>query len=139
MNNKLYDLLGTEITRIINENLASNQDENAICITLPKTVKWSDYQEELDTVADGSSEMNYRLPSKPSLIKPGDRCYICHNGYLIGWMRITNISYKDDFQCSTTGQFWKAGWYISRSGEFHYLTEKIPMKGFMGYKYIKPF
>lgn len=135
-NKAIYRKMMSDISNIIKENLSI--EDTAICITLPKTVKWSDYELELETVKDETSEMNYRLSSKPSKIKTGDRCYICHNGFLIGWMKISDISFKDDFICSTTGQYWKSGWYISRTGEFHYLKERIPMKGFMGYKYITP-
>lgn len=133
--NELID----KISKIVTENLMNELNQTALCITLPKTVKWSDYRDELEAVADGSQEMHYRLSSKPTKVKPGDRCYICHNGYLVGWMRISDISYKESFQCTTTGTFWKEGWYVSRTGPFHYLHEKVPMKGFMGYKYIKPF
>lgn len=138
MKNEIYEKLVSDISRIITENLMKEQTETALCITLPKTVRWSDYEDELAAVADGTQEMNYRLSSKPGKVCPGDRCYICHDGYLIGWMRISDISYKDDFECTTTGEFWKAGWYVSRTGPFHYLSEKIPMKGFMGFRYIKP-
>ena len=30
-----------------------NSNNLAICITIPKTIKWEDYQKELDAVADG--------------------------------------------------------------------------------------
>ena len=140
MKNDLMEELKSNLRKTINNVLleSSESDNVAICITLPKTIKWSDYQKELDAVASGEQEMNYRLSSKPSKVSVGDRCYICHCGYLIGWMTITDISYRDAFECSTTGEYWDSGWYISRSGSFHYIKERIAMKGFMGYKYIKP-
>ena len=110
---------------------------SSICITIPKTIKWEDYQKELKQVEDGSYEMNYRLPTMPKDVNVGDRCYICHDGYIKGWMKISNIHEKDDFTCATTGIHWKKGVYVSRTGKFHYLKEPIPMKGFMGYRKIE--
>ncbi len=105
-----------------------------ICITLPKTIKWSDYERELEAVKDGSQEMNFKIPTIPKDVHPGDRCYICHDGFVKGWMTITSIGPKKGFDCTTTGQQWGDGNYVSRSGEFHYLKDPIPMKGFMGYR-----
>lgn len=105
-----------------------------ICITLPKSIKWSDYEKELEKVKDGNEEMNFRLPTLPKDVHPGDRCYICHDGFVKGWMKITGIGKHDGFNCSTTGKEWGDGIYVSRSGEFHYLNNPIPMKGFQGYK-----
>lgn len=107
-----------------------------IAITVPKTIKWEQYEKEIDAVRDGEQEMNYRLPTLPKDTEVGDRCYVCYNGQLIGWMEITGISKRDGFECSTTGKDWGDGNYISRSGEFHYLKNPVPMKGFMGYRYI---
>lgn len=107
-----------------------------ICVTVPKTIKWEDYEKELDAVKDGMQEMNYRLPTLPKETEVGDRCYVCYNGQVIGWMEITGISKKDGFKCSTSGKNWDDGNYISRSGEFHYLKNPIQMKGFMGYRYL---
>lgn len=107
-----------------------------ICITVPKSIKWEEYEKELDAVEDGEQEMNYRLPTVPKDVEVGDRCYVCYNGQIIGWMEITGIGKKDGFDCSTTGRKWDEGNYISRSGEFHYLKNPVPMRGFMGYKYI---
>ena len=111
--------------------------KTALCITVPKTVSWSDYERELDDVADGMMEMNYRLPSYPKRVTAGDRCYVVHDGMIRGWMTITGIEERTKpFQCQTTGTVWDAGVYIRRSGPFHYLSRPVPMKGFMGYKYI---
>lgn len=111
-------------------------EETAIMITIPKTIKWSDYLKELETVADGSHEMNYKVAWKPGKVKPGDKCFVCYDGYVRGWMTISNIS-KKSFNCSTTGKNWNEGWYISRTGKFHPVEEgKFPQKGFMGIKYV---
>ena len=128
----------------INESHAVDESQNAtpgkvaLCITVPKTIPWSDYEKELDDVRDGMMEMNYRVPSYPKQISVGDRCYVVHNGMIRGWMSITGIEEREEsFQCQTTGRTWTSGIYIKRSGPFHYLKHPIPMKGFMGYKYIQ--
>ena len=110
---------------------------SSICITIPKSIKWSDYEKELKAVEDESQEMNYKIPTIPKGVSVGDRCYICHDGYIKGWMKISNISKRDGFTCTTTGNDWSAGNYISRTGKFHYLKEPIPMKGFMGYRKLE--
>ena len=112
-----------------------NESKKALLITIPKTIKWEDYEKEIDAVKDESQEMNYKVSSKPTKVDVGDRCYLCHNGFIKGWMKISNIS-KKKFQCTTTGKDWDEGWYVSRTGEFHKLDKEIPQKGFMGYKYI---
>ena len=112
----------------------------ALCITVPKTISWSDYEKELADVADGRMEMNYKLSSYPKRVSVGDRCYVVHNGMIRGWMTITGIEQRDEsFKCETTGRIWNSGVYVKRSGPFHYLKNPIPMKGFMGYKYIQEF
>ena len=110
---------------------------SAICITIPKSIKWEDYQKELAAVEDESQEMNYRIPTLPKDVQVGDKCYICHDGYIKGWMKISFIGKRDGFQCTTTGENWDDGYYVSRTGQFHYLKEPIPMKGFMGYRKIE--
>jgi len=119
---------------IIEKTVNDYYSETALMITVPKTIKWEDYLKEIETVKDGNYEMNYKVSSKPSKIKVGDKCFICHNGYVKGWMRISSISQKE-FQCTTTGKQWDSAWYIERSGEFHYIDE-VQQKGFMGYRYV---
>ena len=127
------------VKRILDfENFVNEAKEHlALLITIPKTIKWEDYLKEIDTVKDSSQEMNFKVSSKPTKVSIGDRCYICHNGFIKGWMQISNIEYKDAFDCSTTGEHWDEGWYVSRSGEFHKLDKEISQKGFQGYRYIK--
>jgi hypothetical protein len=48
-------------------------------ITIPKTTKWSDYEKELEAVADRKMVLNYRL-SFSSKAKPGDRCFVVYDG-----------------------------------------------------------
>ena len=110
---------------------------SSIVITIPKKIKWEDYEKELKVVEDENHEMNYRLPTLPKDVNIGDRCYICHNGFIKGWMKISNIGEKTGFICTTTGQDWYDGIYVSRTGKFHYLKEPVPMKGFMGYRKLE--
>ena len=120
------------------ENFVNEAKEHlALLITIPKTIKWEDYLKEIDTVKDSSQEMNFKVSSKPTKVNIGDKCNICHNGFIKGWMIISNIEYKDAFDCSTTGEHWDKGWYVSRSGEFHKLDKEVPQKGFRGYHYMK--
>ena len=110
---------------------------SSICITIPKKIKWEDYEKELKQVEDGTYEMNYKLPTLPKDVHAGDKCYICHDGYIKGWMLISHIGQRKGFDCATTGRNWSDGYYVSRTGKFHYLQNPIPMKGFMGYRKIQ--
>ena len=109
---------------------------SSIVITIPKNIKWSDYEKELSAVEDESQEMHYKIPTLPKDVNVGDRCYLCHDGYIKGWMKISHIGKLDGFECTTTGKDWSEGYYVSRTGPFHYLKNPIPMKGFMGYRKI---
>ena len=126
--------LSSGVTSIINEELGRKL---AICITIPRDITWKEYERELAAVADGSQEMLFRLPGRPRKVEVGDRCYVCHRGYIIGWMTITGIEdCPGGFTCTTTGIKWPPGIYLKRSGEFHYLKARRPMAGFQGFKYI---
>ena len=37
----------------------------AICITIPKSIKWEDYRKELDAVKDWSQEMKFQSTISP--------------------------------------------------------------------------
>lgn len=100
-------------------------------ITIPQTIKWMDYMEEVNAVEDGKMVMNYRLPHKPSA-QVGDRCFIVWFGRVRGWMQIVGVGPRHGFACETTGKVWPDGWYIQRSGEFHILHPQPEMKGFRG-------
>ena len=103
-------------------------------ITLPKSISWTDYQRELDAVKDFTAVMNYRLPFRAG-VKRGDRCFLVWRGYVRGWMRVTADlnSCQQGFVCGITHKEWPAGFYIHRSGPFHY-TEPLKMSGFRGIK-----
>jgi len=126
---KLIKKLVNEYYKLLDDN------EIALLITIPKKIKWEDYLKEIDAVKDGKSEINYKVSSKPSKVGIGDKCFICHDGFIKGWMTISDISQKQ-FECSTTGKQWAYAWYVSRTGVFHPIDKEIPCKGFMGYRYI---
>ncbi|WQJ53769.1 MAG: hypothetical protein [Wendovervirus sonii] len=121
------------VEKAVNEYY-SNDVEIALMVTIPKKIKWEDYLKEINAVKDGTQEMNFKVSSKPTKVSVGDKCFLCHDGYVKGWMRISSIS-KKAFQCTTTGKQWDEAWYVGRSGEFHPI-EGFQQKGFMGYKYV---
>lgn len=120
------------------KNLIKNKLREAIVgdrdiiITLPKSIKWEDYEKELETVKNWSEVMNFKVNNFPKTSK-GCKCYLIHNGVIKGWMEIVGLTEKE-FYCSTTGKEWK-GKFIERSGPFNYI-EPIPMKGFQGFRYM---
>jgi len=100
-------------------------------LTIPKSIPWDEYQKELDACANDSDiEISYRLPYKPKAM-PKERCYVVHDGFIRGYQEIIGVDYLEGFDCITTGQHWRSGWYIVRGGMFH-KTEPVPMKGFRG-------
>ena len=106
----------------------------SIIVTLPSKKHWEEYENELIKVKDYKNVLNFKVHNFPKGIKRGDKCYVVHDGIIKGWMEIVGFSEKE-FDCTTTNKKWK-GKFIERSGPFHYLTEKIPMKGFQGFKYF---
>lgn len=107
-----------------------------LCVTVPRTIKWTDYEKELKSVEDWSQVMNFRVPTMPRDIDNYDRCYLCYCGAIKGWQKIVGHEKSDGFDCITTGKHWDKGNYIQRSGPFHYLENPVPMKGFMGFRII---
>lgn len=110
------------------------KNEKSLIITLPSTTKWSDYEKELRKVANYQNVLNFKVHNFPKGIHKGDKCYIVHNGLVKGWMEIVGFS-EQPFICTTTKKKWD-GKFIQRSGPFHYLQEKIPYKGFQGFRYF---
>lgn len=108
----------------------------AICITIPKKIKWEEYKKELKAVEDGSQVLNFKVPNLPKDIKNIRRCYLCYDGKIIGWHNIVGYAKDGDFECTTTGKRWE-GNFIQRSGLFHYLKKPIECKAFRGFKYIE--
>ena len=121
---------------ILQEQQSSNEEGRAIIITLPKSVKWDDYEKELDAVKDYEQVMNYKVSSIPKDIDQIKRCYLVHDGFIKGWQEVVGHEKGKTFNCTTTGKNW-SGNFIQRSGPFHYLIKPIPMKGFMGWRYCE--
>ena len=103
-----------------------------IIITIPKTIKWQDYELELNAAENGET-LNFKVHNLPKT-RIGNRCYVLHDGLLKGWMAITGLT-EGQFKCTTTGKVW-SGKFIERSGKFHKLDKPIPMKGFRGFRYF---
>ena len=103
-----------------------------IIITVPKNIDWSDYQKEIDAVADGKQIMNFKVNNFPKT-EIGAKCYVLHDGFIRGYMIISGLSEKE-FDCTTTGKKWK-GKFIERTGKF-YPIKPIAMKGFQGFRYF---
>lgn len=107
-------------------------------ITIPKTIPWEHYEKELKAVHDWKQVMNFRIPYNPKNVNPNDRCFVVWNGYVRGWMAIVWSGHAESFTCSTTGEVHKGGYYVSRSGPFHYI-DPIPMRGFQGFRKYNQF
>lgn len=103
-----------------------------VVVTLPKSVRWEDYEEEL-RAAEAGAVMSFKVPRIPKDVRVGDRCYIAHNGFVRGYMVISGLDDWTEFACTTTGREWR-GRFIQRTGRFTYITP-VPMKGFQGFRY----
>lgn len=112
---------------------------NAWVITIPKTVRWEDYQRELDAVAaDPDLTLNYRTRYFPKDMEVGDRCYVVWNGRVRGWMEIAGLDeFPHPWTCVITGTEWAAGKYIQRKGVFHEVGGPA-MTGFRGVHRFEP-
>ncbi len=102
-----------------------------IIITIPKSINWNDYKSELEAAERGEI-LNFKTNNFPKT-QPGNKCYICYDGNIIGYHIISGMSEKE-FQCTTTGNIWK-GKFIERTCKF-YEIEPISMKGFQGFRYM---
>jgi hypothetical protein len=110
-----------------------------IIVTVPKSVKWEDYQKELQDVEEKGLDLNYKVFHLPKgIIFNQSKCYITYNGVIKGWMIITGFKHFG-FKCQTTGKDWD-GNFIVRSGKFHSLESEesmsIAYKGFQGFRYF---
>lgn len=99
-------------------------------ITIPKTITWFDYMDEVEHARKNFLTLNYRMSYKPK-VNYGDRCFIVHDGFIRGWMLIKGAVEQEQFTCQTTGRVWKKGFYVQRFGKFNNVM-KIPMQGFRG-------
>ena len=106
--------------------------KNALLITLPSSIEWSNYEKELKNVEDESQVMNFKVPFLPKNIHHIKRVYLIYKGYIIGWQKFVGTSDKP-FKCTTTNKNWD-GKFIQRTGIFHKI-DPIPYKGFQGFRY----
>ena len=113
---------------------AMNVGKRDIAITIPRNIRWEDYQRELDAVRDWKSTMYFKVANLPVNTEVGRKCWLCYNDELIGWMIIVGM-HEGEFTCDTTGKRWN-GKFIARSGPFHRLVHPVPMKGFRGFRYL---
>jgi hypothetical protein len=122
------------VKKLTLENILNEvEGKRDIIITIPSSVKWEEYQKELDVVKDYSQVMNFKISNLPKETSVGCKCYLCYKGQILGWMKIVGMEEKE-FECSTTGKSWK-GKFILRSGPFNEI-EPIQMKGFQGFRYF---
>ena len=113
------------------ENFNINSD---IIITIPSSIKWVDYQKEIDDALKNNYVLNYKVSFFPKKTKVGDKCYLVYYNNIIGWLPIIGFEEKE-FTCQTTGKKF-TGKFIVRS-PFLTKIEPIPMKGFRGFRYFE--
>lgn len=105
-----------------------------IVVTIPKSIKWADYQRELQAAEEGAI-LHFKVGAFPKA-EIGERCYIVYNGRIWGFHNICGFA-EHEFTCETTGKRW-AGKFIERTGRF-YNTEYPRgiggVKGFRGFRY----
>lgn len=132
MDEKLDEVLQSETKEsLIKWHNPKNRGKMNWLITIPKTIQWSEYEKELKEVELEGGTLNYKTRYIPKEMKVGDRMYIVWNGRVRGWMEIVGFGYQDGFTCSTTGNYWSAGYYIQRSGKFHEIEGEV-YQGFRG-------
>lgn len=110
------------------------KNKHSIIVTLPSCTRWEDYEKELKKSENYDYILSLKVSHFPKGIHEGDKCYVVHDGFVKGWIKIIGFSEKE-FICSRTKEKWK-GKFIDRSGPFHYLQEKIPYKDFQGFRYF---
>jgi len=113
------------------EKFVENYD---IVVTIPSTIKWEEYEKELIDAQKNNYVLNFKVNSFPKNTKIGNKCYLVHNNYIIGWLEIVGFDEKE-FTCQTTGKKW-IGKFIVRSPKFNRI-KSIEMKGFRGFRYMK--
>lgn len=104
-----------------------------LIITLPKNVKWSEYEKELAKAEQGEI-LNFKVNNIPKQTEKGCKCFLLYNGEVKGYMTICDLGHKT-FKCTTTGKEWD-GNFVQRTGKFNQI-KPIQMKGFQGYRYFE--
>jgi len=98
-----------------------------IAVTVPKSIKWSDYEKEL-FAACSDQTLNYKVKHFPECLIPGkSKCFIVHEGLVKGFMHVSGLSEKQ-FTCTTTGKQWH-GKFIERTGRFYPTVGEYRMAG----------
>lgn len=108
-----------------------------IIVTIPKSEDFNEWLKECRAVGrDKNARLNYYIGNSPlpGKTKPGERCYVAHNGFVRGYHIIDELTYREGFVCETTGREWPAGNYIIRKGKYHHI-KPVKMRGFPGWKY----
>ena len=100
-------------------------------VTIPKTIPFEDWLNEVKFARENNHLLNYRLPYHIQTYQ-GEKCYIVHDGQIRGYMKIDKVVRRPSFKCSYSGKEWKAGHYLQRPAIFYPLKKLIPMKGFRG-------
>jgi hypothetical protein len=108
------------------------QENRDIVITIPKKVKWAEYEKELAKAEQGEI-LNFKVNNIPKQTKKGCKCFLLYDGEIKGYMNICDLGHKK-FKCTTTGKEWE-GNFVQRTGKFNKI-KPISMKGFQGYRYF---
>lgn len=103
-------------------------------ITIPKHVRWEDYEQELEAAAAGAV-LNYRTARKVG-VRPRDRVFVVWNGRVRGWHKaVGTVFLEHGLTCETTNRAWSPGWYVQRSGPFS-PVDGPDMAGFRGIRRV---
>lgn len=106
-------------------------------VTLPRTVEWEDYCEELAAAAHGA-ELYFRVPPRVRSVRSGDRCYVTWRGFVRGWMLVRRVEWRmRSWMCDTTGRVWPPGVYIVRGGTWVDCAP-VEYRGFQGVRRYEP-
>jgi hypothetical protein len=109
------------------------ENKKDIIVTIPKKeLKNMDAENKL-AESDGTQFWNLKI--KPKDIDIGSKIYFCQNGYIDSYQIITNIV-TDKMKCDVTNREWN-GVNLILSYPPVYLKNKIPCKGFQGFRYYQ--
>lgn len=126
-----------DVKRMLNN--VNNTVEHCLSATMPQLAK----KKKLGLVLtipqtkkiEGISNYEFLVGQMPTKVKPGDRCYICYRGYVIGWMTIASMGSKD-WQHPKEGTIYKRN-FILCTGGITKIENPVPCKGFYNYMYIE--
>ena len=126
-----------DVKRMLNN--VNNTVEHCLSATMPQLAK----KKKLGLVLtipqtkkiEGIINYEFLVGQMPTKVKPGDRCYICYRGYVIGWMTIASMGSKD-WQHPKEGTIYKRN-FILCTGGITKIENPVPCKGFYNYMYIE--